>query len=113
MLVEGITVLEVTAMSEATELGPGFELRDPSGRTLGVFVPDSMIQELRAECERLRRQVAQLQAERDDYLQALRQVTGGIFPLTREELDELDRTSVPFEQVIEQVERELKDADHA
>lgn len=99
-------------MSSPREPGPGFELRDPAGRTLGVFVPDGVIQDLRAECERLRRQVAQLQTERDDYLQALRRLTGGDSPLTREELEELQKTSVPFEQVIDLIERELQGRGH-
>jgi hypothetical protein len=99
-------------MSEPTEFGPGFELRDPSGRTLGVFVPNSMIQDLRAECERLRQQVTQLQAERDKYLKFLKEITGGAPLITAEEVAELDKNGIPFEQVIEQIERDLKEGGH-
>ncbi len=106
-------------MSNAVGFGQGLELRDASGRTLGVFLPDAVIKELIAERDALRKQVAEqqeklatLKAERDSYRQTVYALWPKDVPLlTEEELDEMKRNGIPFRQIIEEIELFFSDGE--
>jgi hypothetical protein len=98
-------------MSNLVDLAQGFELRDASGRTF-VFHPDPVVRELRSECQRLREQLAKVQAERDEYRQALDAIVEGAPVITRAELEDLEKNGIPGEQVLEEVERLLRERDN-
>jgi hypothetical protein len=99
-------------MSNLVDLAQGFELRDASGHTF-VFHPDPVVRELRAECQRLREQLAKIQAERDEYRQALDAIIGGAPVITRAELEDLEKNGIPGERVLEEVEQLLRERDNA
>jgi hypothetical protein len=92
-------------MSQLIDASQGLELRDPAGAVIGTFVPRKVLQELIAERDHLRKVVATVQAERDAYLHALYALSRKEMPLTSEERIDLEKNSVPAEQVMQEIER--------
>lgn len=114
-------------MANPFDLGQGFEVRDAAGHSLGFLVPQLVpdlttenqrlrheLKELQAkldaaqsECEKLRQDLSEAVAERDDYLKwayALAPKEEGMF--TPEELEEIRKgEGVPMEQVLEEINR--------
>jgi hypothetical protein len=96
------------------------ELRDGGGNLVQVFVPQQDVEALRAERDDLRRQVEQLQAqlatarkvqadlqaERDEYGQALAAISEDRdLAFDRKQLEALRQHGVPFETIIQEVEQ--------
>ena len=108
-------------MSAPDGMGERFEVRDATGKTLGFFVPDGVVNalvaerdalrqrlaELQAEVERLRKEVEEVREERDEYLEAVNYLTSEDCTFNAREFAEMKRNGVPFEQVIAEVEQIL------
>lgn len=92
-------------MSQLIDPTQGLELRSGSGAVLGSFISRQELQELIAECDRLRKQLATLQAERDTYLTALYALMRKEVTISPEELADLEKNGVPIEQTMEELER--------
>ena len=103
-------------MIQKSDLVRGLELHDSSGAKLGVFLPEEQLQELLAERDALRAQLAlqqqelsrlrDIERERDTYLQFLHFMTRPNVLLTEQELTEL-KNGVPGEQVLAEMEQIL------
>jgi chromosome segregation ATPase len=108
----------------------GVELPDDSGRSLGFVRSEEAVRELTAERDRLRQEVAEIQAklgalaaerdrlreelaaaqrERDEYLRWLYALTPKDSPITPEEFAEGLKNAVPGEQVFAELEQILKE----
>jgi chromosome segregation ATPase len=116
-------------MSELSNLVQAVELLDARGRSLGLFRSEEVVKELVVERDRLRQELAQLQAklsatagecdrlreelvgtrrERDEYLHSLHFLTRQQFAFTPEEIATLDREGLPLGQVVDEIERRVK-----
>jgi hypothetical protein len=116
-------------MANQVNLGQRLELRDPSGSTLGYFLPTKefeqccgkdlkTVQELLADRQQLeltvkklmeerdglRDELVKLVAERDQYLHSLYALTRQEFTLQPEELVALEANGLTLGQIIEQIE---------
>jgi hypothetical protein len=98
------TPVEIDAVQVVTDL---IAERDRLRRQ--VAEQQEELARLRAEAERLAREQARIVAERDDYLRAVYALwpKEDVPPRTEEELDELRRTAVPFDEVIAEVDQIL------
>jgi hypothetical protein len=104
-------------MSESLDNGHELELRDATGRSLGVFVSNRVVQELTAERDRLRaelervRQETQALAERvakqDEKLAAFTAALQEYITFTPEELADLEKNGESLTEFIERMEREF------
>jgi hypothetical protein len=96
------------------------ELRDASGRTVGFVLPERQLLDLLAQQEALQKQVVELRQqvaaltaraeevarERDAYLQTLHFLSRDrLVPITEEELEDIRKTGIPFEQIVAEVEQ--------
>jgi uncharacterized coiled-coil DUF342 family protein len=96
------------------------ELRDPKGATLGYFLSERELQEVQAEREKLRKQLADLQAQIDtmgceknellnevDNYRKIMEVweRDGIAPMTRREMADLEQNGIPGERVLAEIEK--------
>ena len=127
------TGMRVLGMSELSNLVQGVELQDAAGRSLGLFRPQQVVQELAAERDRLRQELAALEAkfaaitgerdrlqkelsgvsrERDQYLHSLQLLMRQDFTFTPEEIAALDREGIPLAQAIEEIERSVQGTSH-
>ena len=95
------------------------ELRDLKGNTLGFFVSDRELREEAAEREALRKQVAEMQDRIDELTRETERLhmdvdnyakilevweRDGIAPMTRKEMEHLEKYGIPFETVIGEIE---------
>ena len=88
------------------------EIREANGPRLGFFVPEKEFHELLRERDAMRQELLELKAsneqlrrERDNYARILEVwEKEGIAPLTRRDVEKLERECVPFEVVIAEVE---------
>jgi hypothetical protein len=113
-------------VSKPIDLETRLELRDASGTTLGVFVPEHVLRDLIEERNRLRTQIAEnertarlnstppeqdrasaasIAAERDVYLGALYALTRKEFEIDPTELAEMENNGLTIEQLLAEVER--------
>jgi hypothetical protein len=100
-------------MSKPIKLDETLVLRDASGAALRIFVPEDALNELLAESDRLRQQVAEQQKQIDALQEDCNGYLQTIFALlprsevsfTREELVDLERNGVSMRQVVEEVEK--------
>jgi chromosome segregation ATPase len=113
-------------MSSPIKLNETLELRDASGATLRIFVPEDALNELLTERDRLRQQVADLQEkiqglqkaveqaeqqrhsaedDRDGYLEALYLRTRKEISFTEEELKDLRENGLTPDQVLAELEK--------
>jgi uncharacterized coiled-coil DUF342 family protein len=112
-------------MSDSIDLAEGLELRDASGSTLGVFLPQRILNELvserdslrlqvveaRQEVDRLRRVIAEngpaategLRAERDAYLKTLHALLRKEITFDAQELREMESNGITVEQILAEV----------
>lgn len=113
-------------MSNQANAGQRLELRDPSGRTLGYYVPadefelsfgntaehsqeaeaaakrwEQVCKELTAERDRLRAEVAQIRTERDQYLRSLYALIPSKFTFDQQELVALEQNGLTLDQILE------------
>src|SRR5437660_827802 len=99
------------------------ELRDPEGNTLGFFVSDRKLREEAAERGTLRKQVAEMQdqideltrekerlhKEVDNYAKILEVWERDcVAPMTRKEMEHLEKHGIPFETVVAEVEEQIR-----
>ena len=100
-------------MSFPIGLDQKLEVRDASGAIVGFILSDQQTRDLLAERDALRKRVAELQAqtarltaERDGYLESLHFLTRKeLTPLTEQELTELQKDGLPFEQLLPEIEQ--------
>jgi hypothetical protein len=119
------TTSEEFPVSQPFEASQGYELRDPAGVTVGVFVPAPVLPALTAERDALRARVTEqakqlaalreeldrLRKERDEYQQALECVSRDKSLLIDQgELADLERNGVPFADIVGEIEKMLEDA---
>lgn len=120
-------------MSTPFDLNGGQKVCDEQGRTVAVVLANQAFENLRAENNRLREEAARLQAEvlelqraleaageelkdktaitaeRDMYLKSLHFLTREEWTFTKEEIADLDKNGVPFdEKFIQELERDLR-----
>ena len=100
-------------MSSGIDPGKGFALRDAAGRVPGIVTPDTLVEDLTAERDRLRGELARVQEERDQYLRALYAVTRQEVTISPEELTEWEQDGLSFAEVLAGVEDSLKEASDA
>ncbi|HWG42112.1 MAG TPA: hypothetical protein VN688_04950 [Gemmataceae bacterium] len=93
-------------MSQLIDPTQGLELRNAtSGTVLGSFISRDELQELIAERDRLRHQLAALQVERDTYLTALYAFMRKEVTISEEELRDLQTNGIPLRETIDEIER--------
>lgn len=100
-------------MSFPVSLDQRLEVRDASGATVGFILSDQQTRDLLADRDALRKRVAELQAqtarltaERDGYLESLHFLARKeLTPLTEQELAELQKDGLPFEQLLPEIEQ--------
>lgn len=113
-------------MSDQSSLIQSVELRDTAGRSLGFFRSedaiktiteerDRLLKELAevkaklaqtdAECVRLRDALTEAKREREEHLQWVYSLTPNELPFSPDELANLEKNSVPFEQVFVEIEQ--------
>jgi hypothetical protein len=88
------------------------EVREANGPVLGFFVPEKDFRELLQERDAMRKELLelkasneQLQRERDNYARIVEVwEKEGIAPLTRREVENLEREGVPFATVVAEIE---------
>ena len=84
------------------ESNPRMELPGSSGVTPGFFVPESVYRELIAERDQLRAELAKLRRERNDYYNAIEQLTG-CPPFTSDEIEELKKNTMTGEEFLREL----------
>jgi hypothetical protein len=101
-----------TTMPDAINLDQKLELRGPSGQTIGFFLAENTLRDLLAEQDRLRRELARLQQahkelahQRDSFCAALQALTEQYLPFIEKDLEELKQTGVPFDLLIQEVDK--------
>ena len=109
-------------MSIPLDRGHHLELRDAAGQVIGVFLVDRAVEELRAECDRLRAEVLELQktlkrtrqeskeqadqlAAREEKIAALISILNEYLGFTPAELADLDRNGITLSEIITQIEK--------
>jgi hypothetical protein len=92
------------------------ELREAKGPILGFFVPEKDFRELVGERDALRKELAELTAlveqlrqDRDNYARILEVWENeGVAPLTRREVEGLEREGLPFAAVVAEIEMMIR-----
>jgi hypothetical protein len=113
-------------MSNQTNSGQRLQLRDASGHILGYYVPagefelhfgnpagqskrmeteekswEQICKQLTEERDRLRAEVAQLRAERDQYLRSLYSLIPSKFTMNEQEVAALEHNGLTLDQILE------------
>jgi hypothetical protein len=116
-------------MSDQLSLSQQLELRDASGRTVGVYHAARVVEELTAERDRLQEEVSHLRGEllslqrlldgarrgaeenaalaagRARRISQLEELLNTYLGFTAEEIADLEQNGVPLAQVIDEIER--------
>jgi hypothetical protein len=100
-------------MSLPLKLDQEFELRDSTGKIVAYLAPASIMQHLKNEIERLREELENVKAQRDRYQAGMIGLMKEFVTFTPEEIADMDKNGLSFEQLMEQLEPILKGAGHS
>ncbi len=80
------------------------ELRDASGQIVGFFTPEKAWKDLLAERDQLREELEKVKEERDNFRISVEALMQKKITFTAEELEDLQKNGLSFEQVMEEIQ---------